>query len=66
MQAAVKPAKASAPRPRRAPQAPAPAAAPAVPWNDPQALYGLLREHMTPEHRASLLELLRQESAVAV
>ncbi|MFE2352382.1 hypothetical protein [Kitasatospora cineracea] len=66
VQAAVKPAKAAAPRPRRAPQAPAPAAAPAVPWDDPQALYGLLCEHMTPEGRAGLLELLRQESVAPV
>ncbi|MEU8926668.1 hypothetical protein AB0D10_38065 [Kitasatospora sp. NPDC048545] len=38
------------------------AATPAIPWKDPAALYGLLREHMTREDRSELLELLLQEA----
>ncbi|MEV7218175.1 hypothetical protein AB0O31_34400 [Kitasatospora cineracea] len=31
---------------------------PALPWKDPASVHGILRQHMTAEHRAELAELL--------
>ncbi|MGW3077851.1 hypothetical protein [Kitasatospora sp. NPDC001132] len=49
-----------APRLPKARQEPQPQA-PTVPWEDPAAVFALLREHMTAERRAALAELLVAE-----
>jgi hypothetical protein len=55
------PMKARLPKARHEQQA----GVPTAPWGDPAAVYRLLREHMTTEHRSALVEMLIADEAPA-